>query len=281
MKTMSSYIVGLMTAAVIMTVAVAPFPAVAGTPDTGYRIEVRGLRIVGDGYGDDMSMRPFNWTYGTTIVLLVNSEAGSLIDFDDDESTITLGRDNQETDLLKSSGKSMNGKPDFGAFPSISEDRKACLIEVKLPRNPAPGASTLECAGALVFASATEKESFTVQDAVLKEGTEMTAGQYSLTITEAGTPRYGGDEYPLAVTFRSGKKFDTLEGVVFLDEQGEEIESTTGGSSETRFLGTVTATRTYKLAKKVEKATIVFTCWKDWKKVPVPFSVTVTLGLSE
>ncbi len=281
MKTMSSYIAGLMTAAVIMIVPGDSLRAEAGTPGTGYRIEVRGLRIVGDGYGDDMSMRPFNWTYGTTIVLLVQSGTGSLIDFDDDESTIALGRDNKETDLLQSSGKSMSGKPDFGSFPSISEDRKACLVEVKLPRNPAPGASSLECAGALVFASATEKESFTVKDAALKKGTKLTAGPYSLTISEAGPPRYGADEYPLAVTYQSGKRFDTLQGVVFLDEQGEEIESSSGGSSETRFMGSVTATRTYKLAKKVEKATIVFTCWKDWKKVPVPFSVTVTLGLSE
>ena len=239
-------------------------------------MEVRGLRIVGDGYD---KLRPFNWSSGTTVVLLARAEAGNIIDFDDDNSEIKIARDDRGTDLLKSSGKDINSRPDFGSFPKVSSDRKACLIELKLPRNPAPGAVKLECAGTLVFSRASKNESFKKKDVTLKKDTAIAAGPFSLVISEVKRPDYQAKKYPLAVTFKAQKEFDTLEGVAFYDEAGREIESSFGGSSESRFMGSVTATRTYKLTKKVEKATIVFTCWKDWKKVPVPFSVTTSLGL--
>ena len=137
----------------------------------------------------------------------------------------------------------------------------------------------LECAGTLVFSRASKNESFKKKDVTLKKDTAIAAGPFSLVISEVKRPDYQAKKYPLAVTFKAQKEFDTLEGVAFYDEAGREIKSSFGGSSESRFMGSVTATRTYKLTKKVEKATIVFTCWKDWKKVPVPFSVTTSLGL--
>jgi hypothetical protein len=183
------------------------------------------------------------------------------------------------TDLLKSSGQGMNSRAGFGYFPKISSDRKACMIDLDFPRNPAPGAVKLECAGTIVFSCASEKESFKNKDVALKKDTRITAGPFSLVISEVGYPEYQADEYPLSVTFQARKRLDTLEGVAFYDGEGREIESSSGGSSETRFMGSVTATQTYNLTEKVEKATIVFTFWKDWKKVPVPFSVTTSLGL--
>lgn len=265
---------------IILTLAASPIvPAEDAGSGTDFRAEVRGLRIVGDGYKDDQSLRPFNWTSGTTVVLLIQSEAGNIIDFDDNNSEIKMARDDRGTDLLKSSGKGMNSQPDFGSFPDISSDRKACLIDLKFPRNPAPGAVKLECAGTIVFSCANEKESFEKKDIALKKETEIAAGPLSLVISEVKRPDYQADEYPLSVTFQSRKKFDTLEGVAFFDEEGREIESSSAGSSESRFMGSVTATQTYNLTKKVDKATIVFTFWKDWKKVAVPFSVTTSLGL--
>ena len=79
----------------------------AGT-GTDFRVEVRGLRIVGDGYDNDQSLRPFYWTYGTTVVLLVQADAGNIIAFDKNKSEIKMARDDRGTDLLKSSAKGMN-----------------------------------------------------------------------------------------------------------------------------------------------------------------------------
>jgi len=251
--------------------------------DTGggkdFQIEVRGLRVVGEVYEQDQSLRPFSWSSGTTLVLLIQAGSENIIAFDDDKSKIKLARDDKGTDLLKSSGRGMNSRADFGSFPKISSDRKACMIDLDLPRTPAPGAVKLECAGTIVFSCASEKESFKKKDVALKEKTKIEVGPLSLIISEIGAPEYQADEYPLSVTLQSSKRFDTLEKVVFYDGSGEEIETSSGGSSESRFMGNVTATETYNLTKKVDKATIVFTFWKDWKEVSVPFSVATSLGL--
>jgi hypothetical protein len=279
MNKISSFVVCLIMAIGLIAVAGTIVRAEDAGAETDFRIEVRGLRIAGEGYENEQSMRPFNWSYGTTVVLLVRAGVGNIIDFDDDNSEIKMARDDRGTDLLKSSGKGMNSRPDFGSFPNISSDRKACLIDLKFPENPVSGAVKLECAGTLVFSCANEKESFEKKDVALKEKTEFRSGPLSFVISEVKRPDYQADKYPLSVTFQARKRFDTLEGVAFYDEAGREIESSSGGSSESRFMGSVTATRTYNLTKKVEKATIVFTFWKDWKKVPVPFSVTTSLGL--
>jgi len=247
--------------------------------DKDFQVKVRGLRVVGEVYDQDQSLRPFSWSSGTTLVLLIQAGAENIIAFNDDKSEIKLARDDKGTDLLKSSGRGMNSRADFGSFPKISSDRKACMIDLDLPSIPASGAVKLECAGTIVFSCASDKESFEKKDVALKEKTKIEAGPLSLTISEVGAPEYQADEYPLSVTLQSSKRFDTLEKVVFYDEAGEEIESNSGGSSESRFMGSVTATETYNLTKKVDKATILFTFWKDWKEVPVPFSVTTSIGL--
>jgi len=279
MNTNSKLIVCLIMIIGVIVVTV----TIARAEDAGsggdFRVEVRGLRIVGDGYNDDQSMRPFNWTYGTTVVLLIQAEAGNIIDFDDDNSTIKMARDDKGTDLMKSVGKGMNSTPDFGSFPDISSDRKACLIDLKFPRNPAPGAVRLKCSGTMKLFCATEKVSFEMKDVALKKNTEIIVGSFFLVISDVSRPEWQADEYPLSVTFQSRKRFDTLESVKFYDAEGDEIESSEAGSSESRFMGSVTATRDYNLTKKLDKATIVFTFWKDWKMVPVPFSVTTSLGL--
>ena len=244
-----------------------------------FRTEVRGLRVVGEVYDQDQSLRPFSWSSGTTVVLLVLAGTENIIAFDDDKSEIKLARDDKGTDLLKSSGRGMNSRADFGSFPNISSDRKACMIDLEFPNNPAPGAVKLECAGTIVFSCASEKESFEKKDVALKEKTKITAGPLSLVISEVGAPEYQADEYPLSVTFQASKRFDTLEKVTFYDEAGQEIETSSGGSMESSFMGSLTASETYNLTEKVDKATIVFTFWKDWKEVRVPFSVTTTIGL--
>ena len=139
--------------------------------------------------------------------------------------------------------------------------------------------SDVSSAALFNFGSNLLKGPFKKKDVALKEKTKITVGPLSLVISEVGAPEYQADEYPLSVTLQSSKRFDTLEKVVFYDEAGQEIESSSGGSSESRFMGSVTATETYNLTKKVDKATIVFTFWKDWKEVRVPFSVTTSIGL--
>ena len=268
----------IMVIGIIIAAGTIVHGAVAGG-GKDFQVEVRGLRVVGEVYDQDQSLRPFSWSSGTTLVILIQAGTENIIVFDDDKSEIKLARDDKGTDLLKSSGRGMNSRADFGSFPKISSDRKACMIDLDFPQTPVPGAVKLECAGTLVFSCASEKESFKKKDVALKEKTKITVGPLSLVISEVGAPEYQADEYPLSVTLQSSKRFDTLEKVVFYDEAGQEIESSSGGSSESRFMGSVTATETYNLTKKVDKATIVFTFWKDWKEVRVPFSVTTSIGL--
>ena len=239
------------------------------------KVEVRGLRIVGDGYGEFMGgVRPFNWTKGVSLALLVTIPDGGLIAFDKDAGKVKALVDDKGTDLLP--GKKY-GKPGFGMMNSISKDGKACMVELEGGTLPAKGAKEIRASGTMVFKTGTKKQTFKQANVPLKAGTAVKAGPIPFTIKSAGKPQWGNQ--PLQITFKTHQKLDRVAEWKFYDAAGKEIKSSHGGTTTMSAFGKMNIDKSFNLAQKVDKVTIAITYWMDMKTVSVPFDLKVSMGL--
>ncbi|MAE67691.1 MAG: hypothetical protein CMJ18_25840 [Phycisphaeraceae bacterium] len=265
---------GILAVALVLAVAPAsarsrPDPSAGAT-----QLSVRGLRIVGAPYGDDQTMRPFNYFPGTTLSALVVHSSGGLIELDDDASKITSFVDSRGTNLLE--GEDRFGRAGLGMFPSFSEDGKAALIEINGPATPARGATSISAEGALTFRVATRKKTFSQSNVALAAGTQIKAGPFTFKLTETGKPDWG--EEPLQITLEAKQDLGALAEVRFKDADGKLIESKSGGSMRSSSFGNVTVQSAYRLARKVESVTFEIDVWADMRTVKVPFAAKTSVG---
>jgi len=242
-------------------------------------VMVVGLRIIGPGYGDNMHMRAFFKQPGTTVALLVKSPKGGLIELDRKVSRVATFTDDKGTDMTKSvkRGKWGTKKAGFGAFPKISKDTKACLVELHSPIVPAKGAKIVKAAGTLVFKTATKKKTFKQTGVVLKVGTKIKAGKIPFEIVKTGKPKWG--KAKLTITLKTNRDILDIAAIRFLDAADKPIKSTGAGGSAMRMGKNVTVNRSFNLFRKVESVTVAIDYWMDMKVVKVPFSVKTTVGL--
>jgi len=249
---------------------------------SGVSVEARGIRVVGAGAGDDSqdSVRPFNWSEGTTVALLLQRAEGGIIDIDRDASSVTSFEDNVGTDLLKESKQGddramFSSQSGFGSMPQINKDSTAAMLELSGPRVPAKGATALKVEGVVMLVCASTKEHFT-QALDLKVGSRVTVGPVPLEITKVGKPDWG--DAALAVTFTATQRLDTIARMSFALE-GESVETRDAGQTSMQAFGTVKVEKTVNFDDKIDAATIELDAWTDLRRVKVPFEVTIGLGL--
>lgn len=249
--------------------------------ETGVTVEAQGLRIVKPPVGGDQKLRAFNWFPGTCISLLITSPQGGLLDIDRNASALTAFTDDKGKDLTKPEDEKQrfHRKAEFATSPTISEDGKACITEVKAPGVPTKGASLMTVTGKLTLVTATEKQEFTAEGVALKAGSEIKAGAIPFTIKEAAEPKWGSKDYPWSVTLVAKKDLTSIADIAFYDAAGKKVESSRGSSSRMSFGSNVTITQTYRLKAKLDTAKVVVTYWTDLKKVEVPVNLKVGVGL--
>ena len=243
-------------------------------------VQACGLRVVGDGYKEakpgEPGIRPFNWSRGTTVVLMVSFPGGGMLKLDTKASKLDKFADDKGTDLLKAAGSTFN-KSGFGTWPKISKDGKAAMLELVSAGLPAKGAKEILASGTVVLKSATQKKTTVLKDVALKAGTKFTAGNVPFEITKAGKPSWGSD--PLQVSVKTNADMSGIASVRFLGPDGKEIPSRSGGTWRSRSGKFLSISTSYVLKKKVDSATIEIEHWTDMKQTDIPFSVTVSLGL--
>jgi len=243
--------------------------------------EVRGLRVVGKPYREEEPQtRPFNWSEGTTVVVLVTLPKGGIIAFDPKASKVETFTDDKGTNLLeaKSSKFHFGGGP-FGSWPKISEDARAAVIEVQSNGLPAKGATKLTVKGTLVFKTAKQKKTYTAKDIALKVGTKIEAGSIPFEITKVGKPKWGGNKAKLAVTLKATQDLSQIAAIRFLDAEGNEIKAQPAGTTKMSSFGRTTIQQNYRLEEEVKTATVAIDYWEDLEIVNLPFEVQATLGL--
>ncbi|MHC4091528.1 MAG: hypothetical protein ACYSVY_14860 [Planctomycetota bacterium] len=257
----------------LIAMAAGPGQAADGGTD-GATVEVCGLRIVGPSYGDEDTMRPFNWSTGTTLVLQVVYPGGGLIGFDGEAAKVATLADEKGKDLLV---KGRYTTPGFSFMPSFSEDGKAAIVEITGGGVPTRGASQVRAEGTMVFNAASKTETHKQTDVALERGAKIKAGPIPFTIKKVGKPDWG--EEPLQITLETNQATDTIASVRFLDDKGKEIKSSAAGGSRMSLGSQVQIEKNYNLQEKVVSVTVEITYWTDMRPLEVPFNVTATVGL--
>lgn len=247
-----------------------------------FTVQARGLRVVGEGVGGRFhnAVRPFNWSQGTSVALLIRRAEGGIIGIDRDASTITRFQDSTGTDLLKQPEKKgaammVSGRGGYGMMPRITKDRSAAIIKLNGPAVPAKGATAVKAQGTIVLVCANSKKHFT-QPIKLKVGSKVTVGPVPLEITKVAKPRWGNAA--MAVTFTATQPLDAIAGISF-SSHGQKIETRDGGQSSMKAFNTIKVEKTINFAKKIDAATIGIEAWQDIKRVKVPFDLTIGVGL--
>ena len=265
----------VLTASVILSLVVIISPISADPPETKTEVRVCGLKVVGQGYGEEYTgLMPLSSQAGTEIALMVTCSAGGLISFDRDASTLAQFVDDRGTNLFSSADMFLQG---FDSMQRISKDGKACLIDISGKNIPAKGATKIQASGNLILIRASKTQSYKQEKVALKKGTTVKAGDVPFTISEVKKPEWGEGEVQL--TLQTNQDIPQIKSFKFYDAQGKEMKSTPAGSSRMQAFNKITVDKNFELYQKVDEVTIEITYWLDMQKLKVPFEVEVSVGL--
>jgi hypothetical protein len=245
--------------------AKAAAPKAAPAPRPNPTISLVGMQVAAKSlgkarFGDTIA---FGGQAGVSLALAVKVGAGTaILDIDDDESSIDTWTDDKQTDL--------NIEPDWGSFPSFTDDLAAGIITVRSPVLPAAGAQQLTVAGTIAVTTAAGTRAVQAKKVALTKGTSFQLGAMAASISEFEATDTGAT---LAVKL-TGAGTNTIKRLRFLDGAGTELESDANGSmtssSESEY--------SFTLKAKAASATIEIELWQNQQTTKVPFTLTGTLG---
>ena len=274
MRTRTSSVGRVVVMVFLLAASMALSGALAQEGEEKTTVEVRGLRLVGEAYGDEWrGLRAFNWTPGTSVAVLVQRPAGGIIDMDEDKSKIAALTDDKGTNLLE------GGK--FGtmgfSFTNVAEDSRALMTELKGPKVPAAGATKINAEGTLVLLAATEQKTVKTDVGPVEKGRKLKAGPFEWEITKAGAAE-GRDEFTFTLT--SHKALRAVKEMKFVDDEGNELK-VQGRGTWTVHREQVRVDSNYAISKAPANLGIVVTYWVDMQEVEVPFDLSTGIGLGE
>ena len=265
-----------MTAILCIFCLYATLPSISeGAPP--FSLEVKGIRIVANGYGGEEDLNPFDKSKGISLVCILSMSEGSIIQFDPGSSTIEKFQDNIGTNLpLVNEIMVESG---FGVFYEFSEDQKALMFDINSQHIPGKEATSINTSGVLAVKVASATESLEHNDVVLKPGTKLKVPGITITISEVRKAGWDGDT-PLRVEWQSYQDLAGIQSLQFFDSDGTEIESKIVMYGKMQELDNrINYMVKYALSKHVKQAGIVVTYWTDVKDLKLPFSIDSSVGL--
>lgn len=185
-------------------------------------VTLAGVQVVfDDGEKDFDGFRTFNMQKGYNVALIVRSEGKTMIDFNEDKATITLG--GAETDCS------------FFSNMAFSDNRLAMKLEFKASdpvKMDADGKIKIE--GGLPIVLATGKAETRSAPFEAKVGTAVTfpGGDKELPelkVISAGKSDYDDDVFE--IEFSTNRRVDDYAGFRFYTKDGKPVEAEQGGSS--------------------------------------------------
>lgn len=262
-------------AAALLPLALLTPPALAAQEAATLTVSPLSLSVTRavPGVDEDSDLARFGGQAGTEVRLLIRAEGKRLIGFDDDASGLTAFTDDKGNSLLEGRG---SGRIEGLSWFRSSDRGDIATINVAGRKTPGPGASSLIVSGKLVFEAARKQSTHLHQNAELKKGTKLQAGPIDCEVSQAGKPQWGDE--PLEIELKFKGELPPIAKARFLDASGEPIASSRAGSSRMSMLGSVTTTVSYRLSRKVPKATVQFVVWDDVQSVDLPLDLIVDVG---
>ena len=234
-------------------------PAKAAAPT----VSVAGIRVVGQGYGEDgREAQPFNESPGVGLALVVQSKDGGIIAFDSDATA--LG------EISDSEGNSLLDNASIWPFPKLTKDGKAVVIEMKTNGVPAVGATFVTAKGTITVTTATGSKATKVPNVKLANDATFKLGTAVITIEDVST-----DDTSTSLSFKGSQTaMGAIRGWKFLDAKGVEIESSDRGYSRSND----TVYKPFGLTTTAKVITLELDVWQGLKQAAVPFDVKAGLG---
>lgn len=240
-------------------------------------VNVVGVRVTGEGYGKTSygaELRPFNWSPGTTVVVLLKQPSGGLVEIDSDKSVISKWIDDKNQNLM---GK----KPEFGRKVvdiqnDISKDGKAAMIEITTGSIPKQGATSMTIEGELNVSSGSKTKTEKSSVISIKKGTKFELAGLKFKVKSAGKPKWGKNPFSINLNYTGTN--DSLKGLKFFSADGKPLKTKDLGTSTSNFNGNISVTKEVSFAAKADKMIVGVETWTDKSVKKIPLKLEVSLG---
>jgi hypothetical protein len=235
-------------------------PAKAASAPT---VSVAGIRVVGQGFGEEgREAQPFNESPGVGLALVVQSKDGGLIAFDEDSSA--LG------EMADSEGNSLLDNASIWPFPKMTKDGKAMVVEMKSQGVPAAGATFVTAKGTIAVTTATGSKAVKVPNVRMENAQTFKVGAGVVTVEDVST-----DDTSTSLTFKGSLAvLGSVRGWKFLDAKGAAIESSDRGYGRSND----TAFKSLSVTTTAKTVTLELDVWQGLKQAAIPFDVKAGLG---
>ncbi len=211
---------------------------------------------------------------GVEITLLVEDKDKFVI------SVIDEGNDKTEL-KISADGKTLENKQDFsriGFMSNISPDGHRVSLPAMASEVPPPGTKSLHVDGtiAILVGSDSKKETVAFKPVVDEK---VKLGGIETKIASVEEQNFG--EPMTVVNFESQQSLDTIQTIKFLDAEGKELQSSSGGSSSFGFGGQTTYSRSYQIAGSPKSLSAELTYFGSTKVAKIPVKFDFGLGLTQ
>ena len=222
-----------------------------------------------------------NLERGTRVSVMLTSPGPGIVELDQDASRIDRFVDAAGTDLLEADDEAPARQEEgwfspafspIGAFPRVSTDGSAIIVELRGQSIPAADAPTVELEALLALRVADRVETHRVESVSLSGQTLDVAGE-SIRVGEGDG--FWGEGTSVKLTMAAAAS-ERIAAVRFLDPAGEELSAQAVGSMTMMD----EAEREFTLEQEAEQATLEIDMYTDVRTVQVPVRLELGLGLS-
>ena len=171
----------------------------------------------------------------------------------------------------------LNENSNISFFATISDDRHAVIVPVQSPDLPPVGATSLAITGEVTCDCGAEPKTETINVKLVSEG-EVKLGPVTAKITQVAE---GFEPESQRLDLESKNSFDQIQTLVFIDDQGKEIETSAAGGGSYGFSGDMTYSKSFQFKGKAEsiaKAKVTYFQKIDAVKVPIKAKFGLDLG---
>lgn len=239
--------------------------AKATVPPLAIDIRVVGVQVVGESVGPSEygEVTAFSNNPGVQVALGVKVPAAyTIIDSDEDESTVDRFVDDQGTDLAI--------EADYDFSPTITKDQTGLVTTLRSQGKPAPTAREFTVEGKLSVTTAYGESAARAAKVAIVKGTAFKAGGTAYTVEDVEP----SDEETYVSLAMTREAVDRIKEVRFFDAAGAPIE----GSLSMRGYSMDTGQVSYRVKGSPKVATIEVVRHEGLQKQQVPFTFTLGLG---
>lgn len=235
------------------------------------KVAVAGISILRSlpGMKDQM---PMGKSEGVEITVGIQTDGQRIVAVADEQKKLPA--------ITTDGGKKLEADEHWSTFGTeISDDGKVVWIPVKSSEVPPSGTTSLKIAGEITLIVGSEPAE-SDHEFALAQGTKGKLGKADVEIEDVSKNEFGEGETIVSFASKS-KDFSLIQEIKFLDANGDEIESSSMGTSSYGFGDDMNYSRSFSLAGDPKQVKVHVSYFGKTLDLKVPIDAEVTLGLGD